>query len=234
MELEGPAAKNELSAGGVAEFEPMRAELMRESFSIAGGAAGDARSAEALRGEAAIDRDHLRIRAPPSAPPVRGEWLNCGSTAARRGGMARFRALDVLELFAFVRPSRTVTPTIKSLSKAAGLEEPEDSAWPAALAASLRALARPLLAELGAIRERAILCDDETPYEGPARSVIPIRRWDATHLITQPMADQGVVAIFPGTAGLNRAPGAAAHLQTAFLAKQHTGKIVLTVDTQIK
>ena len=38
---------------------------------------------------------------------------------ARRGGMARFRALDVLELFAFVRPSRTVTPTIKSLSCAA-------------------------------------------------------------------------------------------------------------------
>ncbi len=89
MELEGPAAKNELSAGGVAEFEPMRAELMRESFSIAGGAAGDARSAEALRGEAAIDRDHLRIRAPPSAPPVRGErvaqlWLHRG--AARRDG----------------------------------------------------------------------------------------------------------------------------------------------------
>jgi len=68
---------------------------------------------------------------------------------ARRGGMARFRALDVLELFAFVRPSRTVTPTIKSLTKAAGLEEPEDSATPADLAASLRALARTLLAELG-------------------------------------------------------------------------------------
>ena len=68
---------------------------------------------------------------------------------ARRGGMARFRALDVLELFAFVRPSRTVTPTIKSLSKATGLEEPEDSAGPADLAASLRALARTLLAELG-------------------------------------------------------------------------------------
>ena len=43
---------------------------------------------------------------------------------ARRGGMARFRALDVLELFAFVRPSRTVTPTIKSLTKAAGSKNP--------------------------------------------------------------------------------------------------------------
>ena len=68
---------------------PARIIDIHQHLCILGGAAGDARSAEALRGEATIDRDHLRIRAPPSAPPVRGEWLNCSSTAVRRGGMAR-------------------------------------------------------------------------------------------------------------------------------------------------
>ncbi len=66
----GLAAKS--SAPAASQFEPMRAELMRASFSIAGGTAGDARSAEALRGEAAIDRDHLRIRAPPSGTSGEG------------------------------------------------------------------------------------------------------------------------------------------------------------------
>ena len=70
--------------------------------------------------------------------------------------MARFRALDVLELFAFVRPSRTVTPTIKSLSKATGLEEPEDSAGPADLAASLRALAQATALRCLGLRGRSV------------------------------------------------------------------------------
>jgi hypothetical protein len=76
-----------------------------------------------------------------------------------------------------------------------------------------------LLEELGAVREFAILTDDESPYEGPARSIIPLRRFDANHVITGPIHDQGVVALFPSVAGLNRAPSAAAHIQTSFLAK---------------
>ena len=76
-----------------------------------------------------------------------------------------------------------------------------------------------LVGELGAIRERAILVDDQVPYEGAARSVIPIRRWDAGHVVSRPMHDQGVVALFPSVAGLNRAPDAAPNIQTAFLAR---------------
>ncbi len=76
-----------------------------------------------------------------------------------------------------------------------------------------------LLEELGAIRERGILTDDENPYEGAARSIIPVRRYDASHPITKPMHEQGVVALFPTVAGLNRAPTTAAHIQTSFLAK---------------
>ena len=67
---------------------------------------------------------------------------------ARRGGMQRFRSLDVLELFAFVRPARTVTPTPRALARAVGLEEPGEDDDPAALAANLRAIARALLAEM--------------------------------------------------------------------------------------
>ena len=49
---------------------------------------------------------------------------------ARRGGLQRFRALDVLELFAFVRPARTVTPTPRSLTAALDIEALPEGASP--------------------------------------------------------------------------------------------------------
>jgi hypothetical protein len=91
-----------------------------------------------------------------------------------------------------------------------------------------------LLEDLGAIREYAILTDDESPYEGPARSIIPLRRFDSSHVITEPIHDQGVVALFPSVAGLNRAPSTAAHIQTAFLAKTEDhvfGDLMSTSET---
>ena len=66
---------------------------------------------------------------------------------ARRGGLQRFRALDVLELFAFVRPARTVTPTPRSLRAALDIEGLPEGASPEEQAGNLRALARALLAE---------------------------------------------------------------------------------------
>lgn len=91
-----------------------------------------------------------------------------------------------------------------------------------------------LLEHLGVIREYAILTDDESPYEGPARSLIPLRRFDSQHVITAPIHEQGVVALFPTVAGLNRAPSTAGHIQTAFLAKTEDhvfGDLMAASDT---
>ncbi|HTZ35540.1 MAG TPA: ATP-dependent DNA helicase [Stellaceae bacterium] len=65
---------------------------------------------------------------------------------ARRLDMAGFAALDLLELFAFVRPARFCVPTPRGLAAALGLAAP---ATAAAACAGLVAAARALLQELG-------------------------------------------------------------------------------------
>ncbi len=77
-------------------------------------------------------------------PPI----LCHARATARRLGVLAFPALDVLELFAFVRPAQFCLPTPRGLALAVGLETlPHDLA---AAAAALREVARRLLTELGA------------------------------------------------------------------------------------
>ena len=66
----------------------------------------------------------------------------------RRLGSRGFAALDVLELYAFVRPARFLVPTPAGLAAALGLPAPAD---PAAQAALLQAARDRLLAELAVL-----------------------------------------------------------------------------------
>ncbi len=68
-------------------------------------------------------------------------------SVARRLGCERFPALDLLELFAFVRPAVFVAPTPRSLAAALGLAEPDSLEQQAAL---LPQAAARLLGELAA------------------------------------------------------------------------------------
>ena len=71
----------------------------------------------------------------------------CHSRAtARRLDMPHFPALDLLELFAFVRPARFCVPTPRGLAEALGLAAPRNAAE---ACVSLAAAAEALLAELG-------------------------------------------------------------------------------------
>jgi ATP-dependent DNA helicase DinG len=65
---------------------------------------------------------------------------------ARRLDIAGFAALDLLELFAFVRPARFCVPTPRGLAVALGLASPET---PAEACVTLATAARALLQELG-------------------------------------------------------------------------------------
>src|SRR5271168_1556379 len=65
---------------------------------------------------------------------------------ARRLDMPVFPALDLLELFAFVRPARFCVPTPRGLAAALGLSAPES---PAEACVALATAARALLQELG-------------------------------------------------------------------------------------
>ncbi|HWD60653.1 MAG TPA: ATP-dependent DNA helicase, partial [Stellaceae bacterium] len=67
-------------------------------------------------------------------------------TIARRLDMPGFAALDLLELFAFVRPARFCVPTPRGLATALGLAAPES---PAEACVALATAARALLQELG-------------------------------------------------------------------------------------
>ncbi|MEX2009274.1 MAG: ATP-dependent DNA helicase, partial [Dongiaceae bacterium] len=72
--------------------------------------------------------------------------LLCHAPAtARRLGVERFPAFDVLELFAFVRPGRFCVPTPRGVALALGLKAPADLEGEAA---ALHAAMRRLLAEL--------------------------------------------------------------------------------------
>ena len=70
-----------------------------------------------------------------------------GPTVARRLGIERFAALDLLELYAFVRPASFVAPTVRSLAAALGLAEPTSLEQQAA---ALPQAAARLLGELAA------------------------------------------------------------------------------------
>src|SRR5580658_10356245 len=68
------------------------------------------------------------------------------SATARRLDMPGFAALDLLELFAFVRPARFCVPTPRGLATALGLAAPESLAE---ACVTLTTAARALLQELG-------------------------------------------------------------------------------------
>ncbi|MES2135936.1 MAG: ATP-dependent DNA helicase [Pseudomonadota bacterium] len=93
---------------------------------------GDAR--EASRGEAiarAAETPHIILNAP---------------LVGQRLGYPQLSGLDLLELFAFLRPARFAVPTVAGLSRTVGLEPPASEAE-AALA--LRRIAEALLGVLG-------------------------------------------------------------------------------------
>jgi ATP-dependent DNA helicase DinG len=94
-----------------------------------------------------MPRAEAGLRIAAMAPPI----LCHAPAVARRLGVRPFPALDLLELFAFVRPAAFVVPTSSGLAKAVGLPAP------AGLAAEARALvsaAGALLADLTALDER--------------------------------------------------------------------------------
>src|SRR5271168_2983445 len=65
---------------------------------------------------------------------------------ARRLDMPMFPALDLLDLFAFVRPARFCVPTPRGLAEALGISAPENMAE---ACVALNTVARALLQELG-------------------------------------------------------------------------------------
>jgi len=95
-----------------------------------------------------------------------------GRAMARRLGVTPFAALDLLELFAFVRPARFCLPTPRGLAAALGLARPLRLA-DAAL--TLGAAAHVLLAELAAAEP-----DEDAPiiaaaFRPPALGKAPTR-----------------------------------------------------------
>ncbi|HYD45210.1 MAG TPA: ATP-dependent DNA helicase, partial [Phenylobacterium sp.] len=106
---------------------------------------------------AAADAAGARTIRPPDARDMleRGPVLlaHAAMTARRLGLNAPPRAqglLDVLELFAFVRPARFAAPSAAGLAMALGLPEPKG---PEAQGLALRAVSRLLLEELAAAPE---------------------------------------------------------------------------------
>src|SRR5262250_494744 len=67
-----------------------------------------------------------------------------GPATAKRLGVERFAAFDLLELFAFVRPARFCIPTPRGLAEALGIDPPRR---PAEECVSLATAARLLLEE---------------------------------------------------------------------------------------
>src|ERR1700680_1361560 len=89
----------------------------------------------------ALSVDEARLRLETETPMV------CHARAtARRLDMPGFAALDLLELFAFVRPARFCVPTPRGLTAALGLQAPESMAE---ACVALATAARALLQELG-------------------------------------------------------------------------------------
>src|SRR5262249_56797251 len=89
---------------------------------------------------------------------------------ARRLDLAGFAALDLLELFAFVRPAKFCVPTPRGLAAALGLSLP---CRPAEACVTLATAARALLQELGGAvgaenRPVAVALDRARALCGPA------------------------------------------------------------------
>jgi ATP-dependent DNA helicase DinG len=125
-------------------------------------ASGDGEVREASRGEAiarAAETPHIILNAP---------------LVGQRLGYPELSGLDLLELFAFIRPARFAVPTVAGLSKVLGLDPPESDA---VAAGSLQAIAGRLL---------AVLADPEwREREGAWTSNATLHRlgWGWAHLV---------------------------------------------------
>src|SRR5438477_12326617 len=98
-------------------------------------ASGDGEVREASRGEAiarAAETPHIILNAP---------------LVGQRLGYPELSGLDLLELFAFLRPARFAVPTAAGLSRTLGLEPPSGETD---AAGSLKAMAERLLGTLAA------------------------------------------------------------------------------------
>ena len=83
-----------------------------------------------LRGAVLLDTDgefnHLSLSVAATRARDGAPLLCHGPAVAARLGIEPFAGLDLLELFAFVRPARFCLPTIKGLAEALGLARPGD------------------------------------------------------------------------------------------------------------
>lgn len=102
-----------------------------------------------VRGAVLLDTDgefhHLSLAEAANAARATPPLLCHGPAVAGRLGLEGFPCLDILELFAFVRPARFCLPTTKGVMEAAGLAPPAD---PEDEAEGLFRTARRLLEEL--------------------------------------------------------------------------------------
>jgi ATP-dependent DNA helicase DinG len=106
-----------------------------------------------------------------------------GPATARRLEMAGFPALDLLELFAFVRPARFCVPTPRGLADALGLPAPER---PAEACVTLAAAAHSLLEMLGGEVDPELRAIAETMDRGGWL-------WGAAVLAALPQCEPGAV-----------------------------------------
>jgi ATP-dependent DNA helicase DinG len=113
-------------------------------------------------------------------------------SCARRLNIDRFRALDVLELFAFVRPTTFCSPTPEGLARAMGLDVQPDAI---AKAMALRQTAMALLRQLrDAHRDR-----DDIPIAG----ALAHGGWDWAPFVLAALGEQGEQVTRSPMAGLD-------------------------------
>jgi ATP-dependent DNA helicase DinG len=107
---------------------------------------------------------------------------------ARRLGVAGFAALDLLELYAFVRPARFCVPTPAGLAAALGLVAPNGAA---AACVTLTTAARALLQELATETDPGVRAIAEAAERGSWA-------WGAAVLAVLPQADPAAIRRSPG------------------------------------
>lgn len=76
-----------------------------------------------------------------------------------------------------------------------------------------------LLYELGVLRERAMVTREDPLADGSRRADVIVRRFDAEHPITAPIAEQGLFAMIATSGGLVRAPDARPQVGTPALVR---------------
>lgn len=64
------------------------------------------------------------------------------------------------------------------------------------------------VADMGVLRERALVAREDPLVSGHQRTAIVARKFDPTHPITAPIAKQGIFATLAGVGGLHRSPDA--------------------------